>query len=350
MSQDASENSAGRSVGDGPLALAVGLLFALSPLTPSVWGPHWASTLAIGMLTALGFFGLRAAGWVPAPDLRFVRGLFKDCATWALGVSAIAVVVLAPSLLYMGARFTASIWQNGHGLLVPFAMVWAARRSLETGPVPAIASSLGGLPLLGLAFGLQVLSLRSDESLLGAIAVVITVPALCWVLMGAAMTRRLAGPLALGCFLIPIGYESAVHPYLQEWTATASTVVLQSFGTTVLQTGNELTLRHGVFVVNQACSGFSTLYASAALAAFLALVAPKGRRLWVLLAAVPLALTTNVVRVISLIGLAKIDPQILETWAHKGTGVAAFLVSLLGLSWLAGSFRRPASEVEAKAA
>ena len=96
-------------------------------------------------------------------------------------------------------------------------------------------------------------------------------------------------------------------------------------------------LSHGNFEISEACSGFSTLYGCAAFAVVMAqLVASPTRRIVLLAAAAPIAFATKVARILVLIAVAAVQPALLETPLHKGTGVATFLVAFFALAAVSG--------------
>ena len=88
--------------------------------------------------------------------------------------------------------------------------------------------------------------------------------------------------------------------------------------------------------VADACSGFSTLYATVTVAVLTAYFCEnKGRRILVLLIAVPLAIGVNIVRVLILSLLVHwFGLDILGTSAHEISGLATFVVALPIIFWL----------------
>jgi exosortase/archaeosortase family protein len=95
---------------------------------------------------------------------------------------------------------------------------------------------------------------------------------------------------------------------------------------------------HSVVEVADNCSGFATLYAGILAAVVLAqMTASPLRRAAVLLAAVPLALLCNFVRVTVLVLLVhQFGPSVLETWVHPASGMALFVLVIGGLILIGG--------------
>src|SRR5690606_8857853 len=88
--------------------------------------------------------------------------------------------------------------------------------------------------------------------------------------------------------------------------------------------------------VGDACSGFSTLYAAAAVAALTAYATPGwGRRILVLAAAAPIAIAANILRVALLIAIVDwTHVDVLSTWIHPASGMLTFALALPVIFWL----------------
>ena len=102
-------------------------------------------------------------------------------------------------------------------------------------------------------------------------------------------------------------------------------------GVPVLRLGTVLVLPNATFLVADECSGFSALYAALGVSIVLAATARRlPRRILLLLAAFPLAVLCNVVRVTVLVGLAnRFGLGLLDTPFHAASGVATFWAVLV---------------------
>jgi exosortase len=180
--------------------------------------------------------------------------------------------------------------------------------------------------------------------LLSAFALVLTLPGLALLLLGVERTRAIAFPLAFSLFALPIplAFTEAIHLQLRHIVTLVTSAALPVIGIPVFVEGTTLHLSEGVIEIADACSGFSTLYAAAAVAFLVAYLAPSNRqRLLVLTAAAPLAIAANIVRVFGLILLALWQGfDILDTFIHPLSGMLTFALALPALFWL-GADRRP---------
>jgi len=93
--------------------------------------------------------------------------------------------------------------------------------------------------------------------------------------------------------------------------------------------------------VADACSGFSTLYAAVAVALLTAYQSTSNsRRALVLVAAAPIAIVSNILRVLLLVALvAWYGTPILDTYLHPLSGIMTFALSLPIIFWLGGDQR-----------
>ncbi len=116
----------------------------------------------------------------------------------------------------------------------------------------------------------------------------------------------------------------------------ASSWLLPLLGVPVYATGTVLETPNGSLMVADACSGFSTLYATVTVAVLTAYTTrTRWRKIAVLLLAVPLAIAVNVVRVVVLTLLVDwYGLDVLHTSAHELSGLATFAVALPLIFWL----------------
>lgn len=322
-------------IADWVLGAGVGLLIAVSP--SSTKDPT-ASILmggAAGVGTVTWRWWMRrrssAAAVAAAP-------LFAPVPLRAWVALAAFVAAFAPTGLQLYRTWTMSVWHNSHGILIPPLVVFLAYKILrrETDPRPA-ASPWGFAFLIpGLLMTAIDSALRTYQ--LAAVGLVVSLPGLSLLLLGGARTRRLAAPLVVALFMIPIANTASSHVHLKSVTAWAVAPILAALNTPVLREGNRLILTSGDFVVGDACSGFSLVYSAVAISIVLAVHTRSWtRRIALLVACVPLAVACNIVRVTLMVGLAHFyDLSILDTPFHVGSGVAAFWGVLVLLFMLAG--------------
>jgi exosortase len=251
-----------------------------------------------------------------------------------------AVVLFAPTAAWLFDRWTMSVWQHAHGLLIlPLIGYFVYRELAPLAHLPA-SSSPWGFALLIPALLLHSFDAGMHTQLLSAMALFLSLPGFSLLLLGKERTRAIAFPLAFLAFALPIPltFTEQIHWQLRQIMTAGSAIVVPWFGIPLFVEGTTLHMPNGAVEIADACSGFSTLYAAVAVAALTAYSAPtRSRKILVLLSAVPLAIASNLLRVITLVLLVVWKGGgILDTVVHPLSGIATFALALPIIFWLGG--------------
>ncbi len=322
------------------IGVAVAVFVAVGPFTPRAWLPSFA---------AGGLLGAAVVGWriwrrrtaPPEPEVAehdaaaAPPGVLRPQAAAIVWIALLALVVLlGPTGLWLYDSWTRNIWSNAHGMLIPVVMGWMGYAALRRDPTPERDEASAW----GFAFLVPGLLLVAIDSVvrthqLAAIGLVVALPGLTLLLLGARRTRLVTIPLLLGIFMIPIKNSVNSHLYLKQITAWAVEPILAALGIPVIREGTLLELPNATFLVADACSGFATLYAAVGIAVVLAAYARTWpRRILLLLSAWPLAILANIARVTTLVAIAnQYGLGLLDTPFHAASGVLTFWVVLAAL-------------------
>ena len=264
---------------------------------------------------------------------------------WRAAWLAVAVSLALVAAAYWNTFASiVSIWSRSgtftHGfLIVPIVvfLVWQQRAELQQltpRPAPIALLFLAGLVLLWCAARLL------DVNVAQHFAVVMMIPATLWSLLGSAVMKRLAFPMAYLLFAVPFG--EFLVPTLQDITATITVKALQFTGIPVLWEGRYFYIPSGSFEVAEACSGVRYLIASLALGTLYAYVSYHS--LWrraafiALSAAVPVI--ANGVRAYGIVIIAHLSDYKLAVGVdHFIYGWVSFGTVMLLLFWLGNYFR-----------
>ena len=267
---------------------------------------------------------------------------------WALWLVAVLLLLLfAPTMLWLWGRWTMSIWHNGHGIIIALVvgyLVWVELRKQRDLP---ISSNPWGFAILIPALLLHMLDTSMHSQLLYAFALFLSLPGLSLLFLGTQRTKAIIFPLST-LFLtlpIPLFLTESIHLALRHIAADSVAWLLPFFGVPVFATGTLLEIPNGSLLVADACSGFSTLYATITVAILTAYLCPVAhRKILVLLIAIPLAIGVNIVRVLLLTLLVHwVGLDVLKTSAHEISGLLTFAVALPIIFWLG---RTPATAEE----
>jgi exosortase len=261
-----------------------------------------------------------------------------------LGLLLVELVVLyAPTTAFLWERWTMSVWHNAHGALVPPIVAYLVYHELKRFKGQPAQGSAWGFALLLPALLLHAIDAGMHTQLLAAASIVIALPGLSLLLLGAERTRAILFPLLflVAALPIPLGMTEQIHMQLRLIATAATAWAVPFLGIPVFAEGTTLHLAAGPLQVSDACSGFSTLYAAGAVA-FLTAYSTHGwrRRALVLLAAAPLAIAANILRVVSLTALVVWQgPAVLDTFIHPLSGMLTFALALPVIFWLGGDSR-----------
>jgi exosortase len=256
---------------------------------------------------------------------------------------ALLGVAFAPAVVAMS-RVWSSVDYASHGYLVPFVALWAAsgkRAALRKLPE---ARDLRGLPVLLFSFALYLVGVGTSWVALQGLAVVAGVAGMVLYLRGTAWLRTLSFPIAYLLFMVPIPDPllSPVIVQLQLAVSQLGVWMLQWTGVPVFRDGNVIELPGDVSLfVAEACSGITSLVTLLPLGVFLAYFTEKtlARRLVIVAAVIPLALTGNLIRVIATVLAAReVGAEAATAGAlHESAGILTYVLgclALLSVGWL----------------
>lgn len=321
------------------LAALVGVVVAVSPFSSHRTLPSLIAGVAVGG-AVLGYRLRRRPASEPEQPALASPTAIPAVSAVPVGVIAAGLLyaaLFAPTLLWLYRHWTAGVWVNNHGLFVPLLVGYLVVTTLRRDPLPGAESSPWGLPLVALGVLLAAIDAGMGNQYLGVLGFLVTLPGLSLLLLGPRRTRALAVPLAVSLLAMPIPNTVASHLYLRQITSVGVEEILHSLGIAALRESTVIVTAQHSFVVSDACSGFATLYASVAVAVLLACYTRSNwRRALLLLAAVPLAVAANTVRVFLLVVLCDhFGAWLLETPIHEASGVATFAVVLVAFFLLA---------------
>jgi exosortase len=245
-------------------------------------------------------------------------------------IAALLVVCYAPILVRL-VRQWANDADMGHGFFVPLVagyIVWQKRNELAAlKAVPnrwgLLVILWGFLQLIGGTLGVELFTTRTS--------LVITLIGVVWTLCGTEILRRLAFPLFLLFFMVPIPavvYNSLTLK-LQLLASRLAAGGLLAVGVPVMREGNILNLPNGPLDVVEACSGIRSLLSLT----FLSLVYGYffEKKSWIravlFFATIPVAILANAARVMLTGILSQIREDLAQGFFHESTGLVTFLVA-----------------------
>ncbi len=231
--------------------------------------------------------------------------------------------------------------QYSHGYLVPaFALylLWQRRQKLSG---IGLAWDWWGLVLLALGTLIRLTGVFVFLPWLDVASLIPCLAGLCVLFAGRRSLTWCWPALAFLLFMLPLPYriQIALASPLQHLATLASTYLLQTIGFPTLAEGNVILLNETRIGVVQACNGLSMLITFFALSAAVAILLPGHwvHRVVILLSAVPIALASNIVRILTTAILHEtVGSGIANLLFHDLAGWFMMPIALLmmGLEWL----------------
>jgi exosortase len=245
------------------------------------------------------------------------------------GLAALALLVCYASTL----RGMFNQWWTdedmSHGFAVPLVVAWIVWRERARWLALPVSPSWWGFFLLAGAAAVQAVSSLGLGLFASSVAFLVSIVGAILCLGGFGFLRVWAFPLALSAFMLPklaIVYNQTTLP-LQLLASRLATAALSGAGYRVIRDGVILDVGgHRVSVV-EACSGVRYLLSLAFIAVVFAYLADiKAWMRWALLvAAVPIAIVANAIRV----AVAAAVPALDSGTPHEAAGWAVFVLCLL---------------------
>lgn len=228
--------------------------------------------------------------------------------------------------------------QYSHGYLVPLgALIWFYLKWEPIGDVPT-AERWIGLALMAVGLAIWLLASYIGYPYFEMLAFL---PAIfgVFLLVGGLKIMRWAGPgLAMLIFMYPLpGFVTrALLVPLNKIATMASTFCIQTFGIAAYRNGNSISLLGLEKPLNvvDACSGLrmATIFLFMAVATALLIDRPKWMKAAIILSALPIAIVTNVIRIVITATLYSFNTS--ETAHAVFHDLAGYLMPIIALGFL----------------
>lgn len=275
---------------------------------------------------------------------------------WAL-VAATFVALLA----YSAGALWGGLWEEeaySHGPIVAVIVLWLIART-ERPPlaVPSLAVHAGGWVLLTVGAAAYASGRIVAIPFVEVLGLVPIAAGLLLIAGGTAALRRYGFPLVFLLFLVPLPDFAleAVTGSLKNKVSYLTEFVLHQAGYPIARSGVVLSIGQYQLLVADACSGLNSLFSLTAMGLlYLHLMRYRSvaRNLVLLAAIVPIAVASNLLRVMSLVLITyHLGDDAGQGFMHGFAGMFLFVVALLmlfGLDRLLGRVPRIAA-AEARA-
>ncbi len=255
---------------------------------------------------------------------------------WLTGI--LLTLLFFPTISWLFGRWTMGVWHNGHGILITTVVIYLIWKELQKTQQLAKSTTAWGFALLVPALFLHMLDTGIHSQLLSAAALFLSLPGLSFLFLGTYRTKAILFLLFMLIFTLPIPltFTESIHLTLRYIATNSTGWLLDKCGISNFTSGTLIEIPNGSLQVADACSGFSTLYATITIAILTAYLCPDiWRRIIILCIAIPLAIGVNIVRVFILTLLVHwVGLDVLATSAHEISGLLTFVIALPIIFWL----------------
>lgn len=249
------------------------------------------------------------------------------------------VAIFVPAFISLSGRFTAADSYYSHGFLVPLVcayLIWRKRKKLKTLP---IESSKAGLIVLVAGLLLHIISSLLKINFGTYISIIIVLEGLILYLLGREINRELLFPLVFLIFMIPLPSVViiAFSFKMKMFAAQLSANLVNQMGISALRDGSTIYLPNGQLVIGDPCSGLRSLISLLALGAIFTQFFSVSvmRKNILFLSAIPIALTSNVLRIIALLWVTYVyGEKVALGFFHDLSGMLVFVFAFFGLFFM----------------
>ncbi len=220
------------------------------------------------------------------------------------------ILIYVPAFIEMWGRWFARDSYYSHGILIPFVTVYLiAQRIPELKKLKMEPSPLG-IVLVMAGIGLYLLSSFFRVNFTAGFSMMIVLYGLVLQFYGIKILRVIAFPLFFLIFMVPLPEVVVANLSfrLKLFAASIAAYMLKSMGFLATQEGSIIKMRHAYVIVDDVCSGLRSLISLTALGSIFAywMKGPMFKRILLFLTTIPIAVVTNVVRVIILSCISEI--------------------------------------------
>lgn len=251
------------------------------------------------------------------------------------------LLLFAPTWLWLGEAWLSNPYYSHGPLVVIVALYFAWVQSKALGDLARAPSPLGwSILVAALAFHLWAIFWRAYY--LSALMIPLALLGLLLTLVGWQTARRFAFPLAFLVLMVPLPIAERIGPLLEQWTTTSAVALARLVGISAHNIGAQVFLPNATFAVGIPCGGLRSAIAIITLTTLFAYIlhGPLWARLALFLAAIPIALAANTLRVALLFAVAVAwGPDAALNYFHDWSSPVLFAAALALILLLAKILR-----------
>ncbi|MBN1870054.1 MAG: exosortase/archaeosortase family protein [Candidatus Omnitrophica bacterium] len=251
-----------------------------------------------------------------------------------LCAAAVFLFSYVPTFIWMWDRWFARDSYYSHGVLVPFVtafLIWQKRGELTS---TEKSESGWGMPLIVAGMLLHIFASLLRVYFVSGFSMLIVLAGLILYFYGLAVFQKILFPVLFLVFMVPMPLIIITNVSFQMkiFAAKIAAGILNNIGIPALRQGSLIIMRNAQVVVDDVCSGLRSLISLMALGSIFAYwMKSSAVKKYVLFAAtIPIAVLTNVARIIFLSSIAEIwGPQSAIGFIHDASGFLVFALAFI---------------------
>jgi exosortase len=249
-------------------------------------------------------------------------------------IASLFLLTYVPTFIWLWDRWFARDSYYSHGILVPFVsafLIWQKRDELAVIPK---TPSKWGLPILYTGVALHLISALLRVYFSSGFSLLIVLIGLVLHLYGDKVFRKIWFPILFIIFMLPTPLVIITWASfkLKLFAAQISAFLLNKMGIMAIREGSMIYMRESYVVVDDVCSGLRSLISLTALGSLFAYMfkGPVWKKTLLFLSTIPIAVITNVFRVIILASVSEIwGAKYAEGFLHDATGFMVFVLAFI---------------------
>jgi len=251
-----------------------------------------------------------------------------------LFAGAIFLLAYIPTLIWMWDRWFARDSYYSHGILIPFVTIFLIWQKREELALIEKAKSAWGLPLVIVGMLMHAFASMMRVYFISGFSMLLVLVGLILFFYGFVVFRKILFPVLFLVFMIPVPLViiTNISFKMKIFAAEIATTVLNNSGIPAIREGSVIRMRHAQVIVDDVCSGLRSLISLMALGSIFAywMKSTMTKRGILFLTTVPIAILTNVFRVIFLSSVAEIwGAQYAAGILHDVSGFLVFALAFV---------------------
>jgi len=249
-------------------------------------------------------------------------------------VFALFILAYVPTLMWMWDRWFARDSYYSHGILIPFVsayLIWQKRGELVN---IRPERSPWGIILISLGIFIHLLSAVFRVYFTSGFSMIIVLVGLILFFYGKKVLKMIAFPVFFLVFMMPAPMVviANVSFKMKMFAAKLSTILLNHMRVPAIQDGSIIRMRHAYVIVEDVCSGLRSLISLTALGVIFAywLSGPSWKKVVLFFSTIPIAIITNVFRIMFLAVVSEIwGPEYATGFIHDLSGFMVFALAFV---------------------